>query len=89
MKMKTYKHCQSCGMPLAKDELGGGTEKNGLICLKFCSHCYKRGKFTEPNLNMNEMKDRVKQKIVDFGMPKFVAGFLTRNTHKLERWAKR
>ncbi|PAE38861.1 zinc ribbon domain-containing protein [Bacillus sp. 7884-1] len=86
--MKTYKICQSCGMPLAKDELGGGTEKDGSKSIKYCSHCYINGEFTQPDLTVDEMKERVKQKIVEFGMPKFVAGFLTRNTDKLERWAK-
>jgi hypothetical protein len=40
--MKNYKACQSCGMPLSKDELGGGTEKDGRISTKYCSHCYIR-----------------------------------------------
>ncbi|HAQ38579.1 MAG TPA: hypothetical protein DCQ58_08735, partial [Saprospirales bacterium] len=29
MDQKTYKNCQSCGMPLHKDPQGGGTEKDG------------------------------------------------------------
>jgi hypothetical protein len=84
--MKTYKSCQSCGMPLSKDELGGGTEQNGAKSIRFCSHCYMNGEFTLPDLTADEMKDRVKQRIVDFGMPKFMARFFTRNIHKLERW---
>jgi hypothetical protein len=84
--MTTYKNCQSCGMPLAKDELGGGTEVNGTKSTKYCSHCYMNGDFTLPNITVEEMKERVKQKIVEFGMPKFIAGMFTRNIHKLERW---
>jgi NAD-dependent SIR2 family protein deacetylase len=87
--MKPYKNCQSCGMPFAKDELGGGTEKNGAKSPMYCSHCYLKGEFTLPDLTAEEMKERVKQKIVEFGMPKFVAGFFTRNIHKLERWDNR
>ncbi|MGZ4159183.1 MAG: zinc ribbon domain-containing protein [Neobacillus sp.] len=86
--MTTYKNCQSCGMPLAKDELGGGTEKDATKSNMYCSHCYMNGEFTLPNLTAEEMKERVKQKIVEFGMPKFVAGFFTKNIHKLERWKK-
>ncbi|MEZ5145910.1 MAG: zinc ribbon domain-containing protein [Bacteroidales bacterium] len=26
---KTYKNCQSCGMPLKRDEKGGGTNADG------------------------------------------------------------
>ncbi|MGE6610902.1 zinc ribbon domain-containing protein [Peribacillus sp. NPDC076916] len=37
--MKKYKTCQSCGMPLSKDELGGKSTK-------YCSHCYMNGEFT-------------------------------------------
>lgn len=86
--MASYKSCQSCGMPLAKDELGGGTEKNGVKSVKYCSHCYMNGEFTLPDLTVEEMKERVKQKIVEFGMPKFMAGLFTRNIHKLERWKR-
>jgi NAD-dependent SIR2 family protein deacetylase len=86
--MKTYKTCQSCGMPLAKDELGGGTEKSGTKSLMYCSHCYQQGEFTLPNITVDEMKALVKEKIVEFGMPKFIAGLFTRNIHKLERWKK-
>jgi hypothetical protein len=82
----TYKNCQSCGMPLVKDELGGGTEKNGRKSTMYCSHCYMNGEFTLPNITAEEMKVLVKQKIVEFGMPRFVAGLFTRNVHKLERW---
>ncbi|WP_413303100.1 zinc ribbon domain-containing protein [Bacillus sp. 1P10SD] len=84
--MTTYKNCQSCGMPLAKDELGGGTEKDGNKSTKYCSHCYMNGEFTLPDITVVEMKERVKQKIVEFGMPKFIAGMFTRNIHKLQRW---
>jgi len=86
--MKSYKNCQSCGMPMAKDELGGGTEKSGDKSMKYCSHCYMNGEYTLPDITMEEMTERVKQKIVEFGMPKFIAMFFTRNTHKLERWKK-
>ncbi|WP_237389678.1 zinc ribbon domain-containing protein [Bacillus sp. USDA818B3_A] len=85
---ENLKSCQSCGMPLAKDELGGGTEKNGTKSITYCSHCYKDGEFTLPELTMEEMKDRVKEKIVEFGMLKFIAGMFTRNIHKLERWKR-
>jgi hypothetical protein len=86
LSMKAYKNCQSCGMPISKDENGGGTEKNGERCLKFCSHCYENGEFVLPNISLNEMKNQVEIKIIEFGLPKFMAKFFTRNIHKLERW---
>jgi len=81
-----YKNCQSCGMPLKKDENGGGTEKDGSKSHKYCSHCYVNGEFTQSNLTMNEMKEIVEGKIKEFGMPTFMAKLFTRNIHKLERW---
>lgn len=84
--MENYKNCQSCGMPLAKDEMGGGTEKDGTKSGMFCSHCYMDGEFTLPNITVDEMKERVKGIIVEFGVPKFLAGFFTRNIPNLKRW---
>lgn len=85
---KIHKNCQSCGMPLARDEQGGGTERNGDRSKTYCSHCYENGEFTQPNLTVDQMKDRVKQKLVEFGFPKFLTGLFTRNIPKLERWSK-
>ncbi|WP_416829187.1 zinc ribbon domain-containing protein [Ectobacillus polymachus] len=85
---KGYKNCQSCGMPLTRDEQGGGTEKNGDQSKKYCSHCYQNGEFTQPTITVEQMKDKVKQKLTEFGFPKFLTGFFTRNIHKLERWSK-
>jgi hypothetical protein len=84
--MSKNKNCQSCGMPLSKDEKGGGAEKNGQKSDMYCSHCYENGEFVLPNLTVDEMKQRVHDKIAEFGLPKFMAGFFTRNIHKLERW---
>lgn len=85
---KAHKNCQSCGMPLARDEQGGGTERNGDRSKTYCSHCYQNGEFTQPNLTVEQMKDTVKQKLVEFGFPKFLTGLFTRNIPKLERWSK-
>lgn len=83
---KVYKNCQSCGMPLSRDEKGGGSMADGTKSKMYCSHCYEMGQFTMPSITVEEMKERVKKKLVEFGFPRFVAGFFTRNIHKLERW---
>ncbi|WP_410513523.1 zinc ribbon domain-containing protein [Paenibacillus sp. BR2-3] len=85
---KEHKNCQSCGMPLARDEQRGGSEKDGSKSKKYCSHCYQNGEFTLPDLTQEQMKERVKQKLVEFGFPRFLTGVFTRNIPKLERWAK-
>jgi hypothetical protein len=80
------KNCQSCGMPLARDEKGGGTERNGEVSKTYCSHCYLNGEFTAPDLTADQMRERVKSKLVEFGFPRFLTGMFTRNIHKLDRW---
>lgn len=82
-----YKNCQSCGMPLKRDERGGGTNADGSRSAKFCSHCYENGRFTLPDLTAEQMQERVRAKIKEMGMPGFMAGFFTRKIPKLERWA--
>jgi len=39
--MKTYKNCQSCGMPMKKDAACGGTNADGKKNQMYCSHCYQ------------------------------------------------
>jgi hypothetical protein len=73
-------------MPLSRDENGGGNEINGNKSIKYCSHCYKDGQFTLPNITVDEMKDRVKSKLSEVGIPKLLHGVFTRNIQKLERW---
>ncbi len=83
---KTYKNCQSCGMPLKKDLKGGGTNADGSKSVMYCSHCYEVGKFTQPGITLEEMQHLVKGKLKEFGFPGFLAGLFTRNIPKLERW---
>ncbi len=85
---QTYKACQSCGMPMKKDEQGGGTNADGSKSTMYCSHCFQNGKFTLPNMTVDEMKQLVKSKLKEFGFPGFLAGFFTMNIPKLERWKK-
>jgi hypothetical protein len=83
---KVYKNCQSCGMPLKKDEKGGGTNADGSINTMYCSHCYQDGKFTWPEATVAEMKALVQEKLKEMGLPGFMAWFLTSNISRLKRW---
>ena len=89
MNTTSYKNCQSCGMPLSRDKNGGGTEANGSRSLMYCSNCYKDGRFTMPDLTVDQMIDRVKGKMKEMGFPGFLTGFFTKNIPKLERWKNR
>ena len=84
-----YKNCQCCGMPLKRDENGGGTNMDGSKSQMYCSKCFKNGKFNNPDITVDEMKTLVKGKLKEFGFPGFIAGLFTRNIPKLERWSKK
>ena len=84
--MKTYKNCQSCGMPLKKDLKGGGTEKDGSKSKIYCSYCYKNGEFTNTEMTVDEIKVLVKEKLKEMKFPGFIAGMFTKGIPKLERW---
>lgn len=73
-------------MPLAKDP--GGTEADGSKSIRYCSHCYQRGSFVLPNLTVEGMQDRVKQRMKEMGFPGFLGGLFARKVPKLERWKK-
>lgn len=45
--------CQSCGMPLDSDEVRG-TEADDSKSQDYCIYCYKDGKFTEPDLTLEQ-----------------------------------
>ncbi len=79
------KQCQSCGMPLKKEE-DFGTEKDGGRSEKFCSLCYENGGFIDPNITLEEMQEIVDGALKDQHWPKFLRKMATRQTPKLERW---
>ncbi len=80
--------CQSCGMPLVKDRQGGGLEKDGSRSLLYCSYCFDQGAFTEPELSLAMMKNKLngvlrKQKVL---FP--LRCFLLQRLRKLQRWRR-
>ncbi len=79
--------CQSCGMPLSKDQKGGGTESDGTKSVEYCSHCYQLGSFTQPDITLDEMIVQVKQVLKKMHFPGFVANYFTKDIPKLKRWA--
>ena len=83
---KSYKKCQSCGMPLKKDPKGGATNADGSINKMYCSYCFEEGVFKQPDVSAAEMQAIAKGKLKEMGFPGFVAGFFTKGIPKLERW---
>ncbi len=85
---KIYKNCQSCGMPMKQDPMGGSTNSDKSKNLMYCSYCYQDGKFTQPEMTADEMKAFVKEKLIEMKIPKFLTGLFTMGIPKLERWKK-
>lgn len=83
--MDTEGFCQSCSMPLNTSILKG-TEKNGALSDKYCKFCYQNGAFTDPNLTIEKMKERITRMMFFENVPadKLEAAF-SRLPH-LQRW---
>lgn len=84
---KTYKNCQSCGMPLKKSPNGGGTEADGSTSTMYCAYCYENGAFKQPDWSVGQMQEFVKGKMKEMGFPGFLGGFFTKGIPKLKRWS--
>jgi hypothetical protein len=80
--------CQSCGMPLSKDPLGGGTNADGSRNTEYCSHCYHSGRFTEPNISVDEMMAKVERRLREMHLPGFLSRRFARNIPQLRRWQR-
>ena len=78
--------CQSCGMPLARDPLGGGTNADGSRSSEYCSHCFREGEFTEPDLTASEMTVKVTEKLRSLHFPGFLARRFSKDVPSLRRW---
>lgn len=78
--------CQSCGMPLSMDEKGGGTEADGGTSTEYCSHCYQHGDFTQPDLRVDEMVERVSSHLTQMDLPPPVVEQAALSIPSLRRW---
>ena len=74
-------------MPLHSHPAGGGTNADGSKSTEYCSFCYRDGRFTEPDITVDQMSAKV-QAIMwqKFWIPGFVSRFFVRNLPTLKRW---
>ena len=64
------KMCQSCGAPMGKlnEMYGPGSEADGSVSADYCNVCYVNGRFTNPNITLEEQIEAVAAIMVkDFG----------------------
>jgi hypothetical protein len=82
------KRCQSCGMPMARDPAGGGTEADGSRSGRYCSLCYTGGALLHPDFTAAEMQAHCVDRLAEKGVPRFLGRFLMRDLPRLERWRR-
>jgi hypothetical protein len=54
-------------MPFKNDPRGGGTNADGTTSKIYCSYCYEKGKFTQPDWSAAQMQGFVKGKLREMG----------------------
>ena len=90
MDMKEFEgmvFCQSCGMPLGKDE-DFGTNADGIKNDEYCLYCYQNGKFTRPDITLEEMIEQTSKAIDKEGVMSLEEAkeLSQQNIPKLKRW---
>lgn len=81
--------CQSCGMPLQKDE-DFGTELDGSNSKDYCFHCFQGGKFLDEGITLRQKIEKNVKFGVDMGMPEDMARHMCETIlPKLKRWRKK
>lgn len=78
--------CQSCGMRLSNQKDFHKISDEIKKQMTFCQTCYTDGEFTEPNLTLKEMKEKIKNRCKELGYNKLITFILTNRINDLERW---
>ena len=73
-------------MPLKRDPNGCGTNLDGSKSAEYCSMCYEKGQFTQPDITVEEMQALVKNKMKEMKFPSFLANISVKGIPKLKRW---
>ena len=83
--MENVQFCQSCGMPLDKEEVKG-TQKNGLKSDEYCKYCYGNGVFKHPKMNLEGMKKNVETQMKKLEHHEYVIQKAITILPSLNRW---
>jgi hypothetical protein len=82
------KICQSCGMPLQREE-NFGKNVDGSKSEEYCFHCFQGGKFLDEGITLQEKIDKNVKFAIQMGMPEDKARKMASNIlPKLKRWKK-
>ncbi len=82
--------CQSCGVPI-KHPTEFGRTASGAADIKYCGYCLEKGEFTDKNITVEEMIEKVAGALatkerIDIAEAKETVGSIIRS---LERWKKK
>ena len=82
------KQCQSCGMPLRTEQAGDcrGTEADGTRSEKWCSLCYRDGRFIDPTCTLPDMLKIVDNALKEQGSNRAMRWMAAKQLPTLERW---
>lgn len=83
--MENRNFCQSCSMPLDKSEIMG-TEKDGSKSKEYCTYCYQKGAFVNPNMTLDEMKTVVKEQMEKRKIDSSIITMAVNSLPNLKRW---
>jgi len=80
--------CQSCGMPMGKGS-DFGTNADNSRNREYCGHCFMKGKFTNPNMTMEQMVEHMEGMAARMKMSKGqVRKAALKLLPKLKRWKR-
>ena len=80
--------CQSCGMPLRKNE-DSGTNADGSRSEEYCFHCFTDGKFLDEGITLQEKIEKNVKFGIQMGMSEEMARHMCENMlPQLKRWQK-
>ncbi len=78
--------CQSCAMPLNNEEDFGSNEDQ-TVSQEYCRYCYQNGWFTNPDITLEEMIEKLASFHDQMGLSKEEAANMAKNIlPTLERW---
>jgi Putative zinc ribbon domain len=88
MQSATGPICQSCGMPLRKNE-DFGTNADGNKSEEYCFHCFTDGEFLDEGISLQQKIEKNVKFGVQMGMPKSEARRMCETLlPQLKRWRK-
>ncbi|MFZ5933085.1 MAG: zinc ribbon domain-containing protein [Patescibacteria group bacterium] len=79
--------CQSCAMPMQKPE-DFGVNADGSQNNEYCRYCFQNGKFTEPDITLEQMIEKCAGIMKQMQMPEGQIEQTKKYIPMLKRWRK-